>query len=252
MGILNVKDLSLTMDGTPILDDVSVEFQDGKIHALVGPNGAGKSSLAYAIMGLEDYDEYEGDITFKGESLNGLSVYERAERGITLAWQEPARFEGMTVRQFIEASAEEDSEESVESSIEKVGMDPDQYLDRGIDSSLSGGERKKLELASILAMEPDLVLLDEPDSGIDVASLDRIFEGIEFLKNKGTTVILITHSATVLEQAEYAFLMCFGRIIDRGDIDKIGRYFEEECFECEAFSDQDKAIEEWEERKEKL
>lgn len=251
MGILDVKDLSLTMDGTTILDDISVEFQEGKVHALVGPNGAGKSTLAYAIMGLEDYDEYKGDITFKGESLNGLSVYERAKRGITLTWQEPARFEGMTVRQFIEASAK-DSEESVGSSIEKVGMSPDEYLDRAIDSSLSGGERKKLELASVLAMEPDLVLLDEPDSGIDVASLDRIFDGIEFLKNKGTTVILITHSATVLEHAEHAFLMCFGRVIDRGDIDKIGRYFEEECFECKAFSDQDKAIEEWEERKDKL
>lgn len=248
MGILDVKNLKLTIDGAKILDNVSVEFEDSKIHAIVGPNGAGKSTLAYAIMGLEDYDDYEGDIIFKGESLNNLSIYERAERGITLAWQEPARFEGMSVRQFIEASADEDSDETVESSIEKVGMDPEQYIDRSIDTSLSGGERKKLELASILAMEPDLVLLDEPDSGIDVASLDRIFEGIEFLKDKGTTVILITHSATVLEQAEYAFLMCFGKIIDRGDIDKIGRYFEEKCWECEAFSDQTKAVEEWEKR----
>ncbi len=252
MGILDVKNLSLNIDGAKILDNVTVEFQESKVHAIVGPNGAGKSSLAFAVMGLEDYDEYEGDIKFRGESLNGLSVYERAEKGITLAWQEPARFEGMTVRQFIEASAEEDSEETVESSIEKVGMDPDQYLDRAIDTSLSGGERKKLELASILAMEPELVLLDEPDSGIDVASLDRMFEGIEFLKNKGTTVVLITHSETVLKHAEHAFLMCFGRIIERGSIEKIGKYFEEECFECEAFEDQTKAVEEMKERKEKL
>ncbi|KXA89948.1 ABC transporter ATP-binding protein [candidate division MSBL1 archaeon SCGC-AAA259M10] len=233
MNILEVRNLELWVNSNKILDDVSLDIEENRVYAIVGPNGAGKSTLAYSIMGLEGYTGYSGDILFKGESLNGLDISERAEKGITLAWQEPARFEGLTVRKFIKSAASEKSDESVRSAIEKVGMDPDQYLDRAVDKGLSGGERKKIELASILAMEPELVLLDEPDSGIDVASLDRIFEGIELLKEKGSTVILITHSATAHRQAEYAYLMCRGAILDEGPIDDIGSYFEERCIPCD-------------------
>lgn len=250
MGILEVKNLSLSVDGNQILNDVSLEIEENKIYALVGPNGAGKSSLAFAVMGLDGYNNYDGEITFKGESLNNLSVSERAERGITLAWQEPARFEGLTVKKFIESAASDKSDETVRSALENAGMDPDEYLHRAVDTGLSGGERKKVELASILAMEPELVLLDEPDSGIDVASLDRLFEGIKLLKEKGATVVLITHSDTAHRQAEYAYLVCRGTIIDQGPIDEIGEYFEEKCFDCEAFLDQEKAPEKWEEKKE--
>lgn len=233
MSVLEVKDLELWVNSSKILDNVSLEIEENRVYAIVGPNGAGKSTLAYSIMGLEGYTGYSGDIIYKGESLNGLDISERAKRGITLVWQEPTRFEGLTVRKFIKSAASEKSDESVKSAIEKVGMEPDQYLDRVVDSGLSGGERKKIELASILAMEPEFVLLDELDSGIDVASLDRIFEGIELLKEKGSTVILITHSATAHKQAEYAYLMCRGTILDEGPIDEIGSYFEERCIPCD-------------------
>ncbi len=233
MSNLKIKDVSLTIEGSRILNGVDINIEDNRVYALVGPNGAGKSSLAFAIIGLDGYTDIDGDILFNDESLKGLDVHERAERGITLAWQEPARFEGLTVRQFIQASASEDSDETPESALEKVGMDPEEYLDRAVDTSLSGGERKKVELASILAMEPELVLLDEPDSGIDVASLEKIFDGIELLKDKGTTVILITHSSTALEQAEYAYLMCCGAVVDQGEVSKIGEYFEEKCIPCD-------------------
>lgn len=243
MSILEVQDLSLTIEETGILKNVNINIEDNRIHALVGPNGAGKSSLAFAIMGLDGYTNIDGDILFKGESLKGLDVHERAKKGITLAWQEPARFEGLTVRQFIQSASSNNGGETPESSMEKVGMEPEEYLDRPVDTSLSGGERKKIELASILAMNPKLVLLDEPDSGIDVSSLEKIFDGLQLLKEKDTTVILITHSSTAFEHAEYAYLMCDGTVVDQGDVEKIGRYFEEECFECEAFYDQEKAFE---------
>ncbi len=233
MNNLEIKDLSLTIEGTNILNNVNINIEDNRVHALVGPNGAGKSSLAFAIMGLDGYTDIEGDISLNGKSLKGLDVHERAEKGITLAWQEPARFEGLTVEQFIQASASEDSNETPESALDKVGMDPEEYLDRAVDTSLSGGERKKVELASILAMEPELVLLDEPDSGIDVASLEKIFDVIQLLKNQGTTVILITHSSTALEQAEYAYLMCCGAVVDQGKVSEIGKYFEEKCIPCD-------------------
>ncbi len=233
MGILEVKNLKLFVEDNQILNDISLNLEKNKIYAIVGPNGAGKSSLAFAIMGLDGYNQYGGDIIFKGKSINNISVSERAERGITLAWQEPARFEGLTVKKFIESAAAEKSDETAKTALEKVGMDPDEYINRAVDNGLSGGERKKVELASILAMEPELVLLDEPDSGIDVASLDRLFEGIKFLKEKGATVVLITHSATAHKQAEYAYLMCQGTIIDEGPIDEIGKYFEESCIPCD-------------------
>ncbi len=187
MSILETRDLSLSIEGNEILNGIDMGMKEGKIQAVVGPNGAGKSSLAFAIMGLEGYDDIKGDIIYEGESLKNLSVSERAERGIALAWQEPARYEGLTVEKFINAAGDGEGSPAREV-LTKVGMDPDEYLKRALGSGLSGGERKKIELASILAMEPDLVLLDEPDSGIDVASLDKIFEGIQLLKDMGATL----------------------------------------------------------------
>ncbi len=232
MSILEVKNLRLIIEGNVILDGVDAEIKEGTVTALVGPNGAGKSSLSFAVMGLSGYRNIEGDILFKGESIKDLSIKERAKRGITLAWQEPARYEGLSVEEFIEsASADGETAESV---LDTMGMDTEEYLPRAMDSGLSGGERKKIELASALAMDPELVLLDEPDSGIDVSSLERIFDAIKLLKERGTTVILITHSPTVLKKAERAILMCGGSIVDRGSSEEIHRYFEDECLPCES------------------
>lgn len=234
MNILELKNLALAFNGTTIINDLSLDFWKGYIHAVVGPNGAGKSSLAFTIMGLEGYRERtRGEILFQGETINGLDVYQRARRGITLAWQEPARFEGLTVEKFLRAAARDKSEKALRRALEDVAIDPDQYLSRAVDKTLSGGERKKIELASLLLMRPKLVMLDEPDSGIDVASLENIFEALQQFKKFDSTVILITHSPTVLKHAEHAFLICCGRLIDKGDPDKIDRYFEDKCIPCD-------------------
>ena len=227
--MLELRDVSLKLNGKWILNGLNAEFWEGHVHAVVGPNGAGKSTLAYTIMGLEGYRNIEGDILFNGESIKGLSVTERARRGITLAWQEPARYEGLSIRKFLMASS--GGRGNVEELLEKVGLNSD-YAERAVDKTLSGGERKKIELASILAMKPKLVMLDEPDSGIDVASLEKIFEAIKLLKESGTTVILITHSPAVLKQAEHALLMCNGMIVDKGRIEKILPFFEGKCVPC--------------------
>jgi Fe-S cluster assembly ATP-binding protein len=233
MGILEVKDLGISFGGKSILDGVSVDFWKGHIHALVGPNGAGKSTLAYTLMGLEGYRNVVGDIIFEGKSIIGLSIDERAKLGMTLGWQEPARYEGLSVKKFIKASAKDKSEKAIEECMVKVGLNPDEYFPRALDKTLSGGERKKIELASILAVKPKLVLLDEPDSGIDVASLRNIFEAIKILKDGGSTVILITHSLEVLKQAEHAFLMCHGKIVEKGSVESIGEYFGGKCMPCD-------------------
>jgi Fe-S cluster assembly ATP-binding protein len=230
--ILETRQVILDLGDRRILDHLSMQFWPGYVHAVVGPNGAGKSTLADAIMGLSGYRAFEGDIVFEGESLRDLSIDQRARKGITLAWQEPARYEGLTVESFISAGASDRSSQNSERALELVGLEPDEYLVRAVDRTLSGGERKRIELASILTMEPKLVMMDEPDSGIDVEALERIFEAIQFLKKKGTTVLLITHSSTVLEKADHAFLICCGKMVEKGPVDKIIKYFGEKCIPC--------------------
>ena len=235
MGILEVKKLNLKINGKHILHDVSLDVWKGHVHALVGTNGAGKSTLASAIMGLEGYREVTGEIFFNGENITDLSIDERARKGITFAWQEPARYEGISVADFVGAGIpkdESDKEAIVNDSLKKVGLHPDDYLTRAVDETLSGGERKKIELASIIAMNPPFIMLDEPDSGIDVATLERMAEAIKILKAKGTTVFLITHSLAVMKQADHAFLMCDGQIIEKNTADKIIPYFEHNCIPC--------------------
>ncbi|MGD2247813.1 MAG: ABC transporter ATP-binding protein [Candidatus Methanofastidiosia archaeon] len=233
MGILEIKNLGIAAGQKKILHNVSMDFEEGNVHAIVGPNGAGKSTIAFTVMGLEGYTDIQGDIIFKGEKINDLNIYERARRGITLAWQEPARYEGLTLEKFLKAAAKDKKIESIENALNLVGLDPNEYLTRAVDKTLSGGERKKIEVASIVVMEPELVLLDEPDSGIDIESIEKIFDIIKVLKDKGATVILITHSMTVLKQAQDAFLLCNGEVVDRGSAGRICNYFEEKCIPCD-------------------
>lgn len=233
MGLLEVKNLTLSLDGKKILDDLSIDFWEGHIHAVVGPNGAGKSTLAATIMGLSGYRNFQGEITLQGESIRNLSLDQRASKGMTMAWQEPARYEGLKVRDFLKASSPDMDDREAMSVLEQAGLEGGKYLTRAVDSTLSGGERKKVELASILAMKPRLVFLDEPDSGIDVESLQKIFEAVRTLREGGSTVILITHSLTVLEQADHAFLICCGRLIEKGKVDEITPYFKDRCVPCD-------------------
>ncbi|AEJ61819.1 ABC transporter related protein [Spirochaeta thermophila DSM 6578] len=232
MALLSVRHLSLTKEGKTILHDVCLDIEPGYVYAVVGPNGAGKSSLAAVIMGLHGYREIEGEIIFEGERINDLSIDERARRGITLAWQEPARFDGLPVREYLRLSAKGHSDEEAEQALMLVGLDPARYLTRKVDQTLSGGERKRVELAAVVAMRPKLALLDEPDSGVDIDAVERIFDVIRYLKEQGTTVVLVTHSAHVLTHADRAFLMCNGKLLREGTVEEILPYFSSRCYPC--------------------
>jgi Fe-S cluster assembly ATP-binding protein len=233
MGIMEVKNLTLKVGDRNILNGLNLDLWEGYVHAIVGPNGAGKSTLASCIMGLSGYREIDGEILFEGQSIKDMEIDRRAAKGITMGWQEPARFEGLKVRDYIRSPAWGQNGKIVEESLSRVGRDPSTYADRAVDKTLSGGERKKIELASIVAMKPRVVFLDEPDSGIDVESLGRIFDAVKYLKSGGTTVVLITHSVAVLNEAEHAFLLCNGEIVDKGSVDKIMEYFEGKCLSCD-------------------
>lgn len=244
MTILSLEHVHLVREGRHILNDLSMDIWQGHVHAIIGPNGAGKSTIANTIMGLTGYRDITGEIRFEGESITHLSVSERARRGITLVFQEPARFEGLPVMSFVLAGAREKTRAVFDKSLIMVGLDPDKYRSRAVDRTLSGGERKRIELASVYAMQPRLVIMDEPDSGVDIDSIPYIFEVIQELKQSGTTVILITHSPEVLRQADHAFLVCAGRLVDKGSMQRMYNYFNGRCVPCSHVGCPDRELEE--------
>lgn len=239
MNLLELKYVSLEKEGRFLLRNINMQIWSGYVHAIVGPNGAGKSTLAHTIMGLSGYRNISGDILFEGKSIKDLSIDERAKMGLTLVFQEPARFEGIKVSDFVLAGSKEKSEEILINALNKVGLNPLKYKDRAVDKTLSGGERKRIELASVYAMNPRLVLMDEPDSGVDVDSLKYIFDIIKEIKNRGSTVIIVTHSPVVLKQADHAFLICGGQIVDKGAMNKMYDYFNGKCKPCDHIGNPD-------------
>ncbi len=213
-----------------ILSKLSFSIETGEVHALLGTNGTGKSTLAQLIMGCEGYRPSGGEIRFGGQVINDLAIHERARLGITMAWQEPVRFEGISVRDYvgIKPGALDPA-----SCLDLVGMSPALYLDRMVDKSLSGGERKRIELASVLALKPRLAVLDEPDSGIDMLSIADIINVINAFKTSGAAVLLVTHREEIAVIADRASQICYGRIICSGDPQKVSEHYKaRHCLVC--------------------
>jgi Fe-S cluster assembly ATP-binding protein len=229
--MLDVAKLQLKLNGKPIINDFSLHVDKGEIHGILGENGTGKTTIANLIMGTNNYKPTAGTMTFEGEDITKLSVSQRAQRGITLAWQEPARVEGLTVRDYL-ALSHRDGKASLEDYLLMVGLEPAQYMDRDIDATLSGGERKRIELASVLAMRPKLAILDEPDSGIDIVALPRLLNGIIEMNRQGASVLLITHSERVTEISHRVSILCAGTIIRTGPPGESSQWFKNNCLTC--------------------
>jgi Fe-S cluster assembly ATP-binding protein len=232
--MLRLIDIALLRNGKQILHDLNLEVVEGEVHAVLGLNGAGKSTLAAVVMGLGGYSPSSGRILFRGEEITRLPVHERARRGITLAWQEPARFEGLTVAEYLRVGQRRDRTVPLgpRECLAQVGLPPEKYLTRAVDVSLSGGERKRVELASVLAMNPVLAILDEPDSGIDILSVSHIVDVIRTLAKTGSAVLLITHHEEVAATADRASSLCGGTILRTGEPQAIARFFRNHCQEC--------------------
>jgi len=225
MSLLEIQDLIYETNAhhsTRILDGLSLSVAGSEVHALIGTNGTGKSTLASVIMGCEGYGPTSGDVAFDGKSLAGLKVHERARLGITMAWQEPVRFEGITVGQYL--SLRNDSGDPAHY-LKLVGLSAERYGNRMVDRSLSGGERKRIELASLLALQPKLAILDEPDSGIDMLSTQDIINVIGAFKAGGSAVLLITHREEIAVIADRASQLCGGRIVCAGNPAKVAEHY---------------------------
>ena len=213
--MLEIKNLNLKKEGRQILKDVNIKMKS-KVFSIVGANGAGKTSLSHCIMGIE---KCPGSILLDGEEINDLKIYERAKKGVTLAWQIPANFEGLTVKDYLVASCrclninDDEKLNLIRERLESIGLNED-YLKRKL-SKLSGGERKRIELTSASLTKPKLIILDEPDSGIDMLSFRMIGDFIRMI-SKDSQVMVITHNRKIARIAEESALLKGGVVVEQG------------------------------------
>ena len=225
--MLEVKNLCFTVPDEQrradlsIVNDVSFSLEDGKFLVLTGPNGGGKSTLAKLIMGIER--PTAGRILFNGEDITDLSLTERAKKGIGYAFQQPPRFKGLTVRRLLSlASGRDLPENECCAYLTKVGLCSRDYLNREVDASLSGGEVKRIEIATIMARDLKLAIYDEPEAGIDLWSFSMLvqsFRGIASQKNE--SVIIISQQERIMKLADEIIVVANGRIKTRGARDEV-------------------------------
>lgn len=225
--MLEVKNLGFNVtndrDGQPleIIDDISFFLDDGRFLVITGPNGGGKSTLARLIMGIEK--PTHGQILFNGEDITGLSVTERARRGIGYAFQQPPRFKGLTVRRLLSlAHGSELPEDECCSYLTSVGLCSMDYLNREVDASLSGGEVKRIEIATLMARKLGLAIYDEPEAGIDLWSFSMLVKSFKALSSSGNeSVMIISHQERIMQLADEIIVIADGKIRAQGTKDEI-------------------------------
>jgi Fe-S cluster assembly ATP-binding protein len=227
--LLKIEDVWVQRPGAEVLRGVNLTVHRGEVHTLLGLNGSGKTSLALTLMGAGGYRPDRGRILLDGQDITDLSVTERARLGLTLAWQEPARFEGLPTADYLALGMKDPSRERIEEALMAVALSPSAYLGRAVDTALSGGERKRIELAAVYAMRPRLAVLDEPDSGIDVLGLEEITALLSRMAAEGTAVLMITHRDEMADMADVASLMCGGAIVSTGTPAKVREYYAQRC-----------------------
>lgn len=207
--MLNLNDINLTVGETQILKGVSLSMEQKKIYAITGPNGSGKSSLARVIMGIQMPSA--GTITLNGKDITGLSISDRAQLGIGYAFQHPPRFKGIKVKELIEMAGAEPKR--VCDLLFSVGLCSKDYLDRDVDGTLSGGEIKRIEIATVLARNLKVAVFDEPEAGIDLWSFQKLAETFKMMHERlDTTIVIISHQERILELADEIILLSGGKL----------------------------------------
>lgn len=214
--MLELKNISFHASGiggeVEILDDITFTLPKGRILVITGPNGGGKSTLARVIMGIEQ--PTGGQILWEGTDITNASITERAKHGIGYAFQLPPKFKGIKIRKLLELAGGHDmGEMECCSFLSRVGLCAQDYIDREADSSLSGGELKRVEIATLLARQPKLAIYDEPEAGIDLWSFSMLVETFRHLKqDNDQTIVIISHQERILELADDIMVIKDGTI----------------------------------------
>ncbi len=219
--MLELKNICFERDNKKILDNINLKIETDKFIAITGPNGSGKSTLAKIIMGIEKPDS--GKIIFNNKDITKMPIDKRAKLGIGFAFQQPVKFKGITVYDLLKiASRKEINKIEACNTLSKVGLCAKEYVDREVNSSLSGGELKRIEIATVALRESKLTIFDEPEAGIDLWSFNNLIDVFENMRNiiKGTTII-ISHQEKILNIADKIILMRNGKIEQIGDAKEV-------------------------------
>ena len=229
--MLSIQNLSVSVDGKPILKGLNLEIKAGEVHAIMGPNGAGKSTLANVLAGREGYVVTDGKILLEGEDLFQYEIEERAHKGLFLAMQYPVELPGVNNTNFLKSAVnairvargqpEFDALsflKLVREKIKVVDMD-EKFLKRSVNAGFSGGEKKRNEILQMAMLEPKLAVLDETDSGLDIDALRIVANGVNMLRSPERAMIVITHYQRLLDYIEpdFVHVLANGRIVRSGD-----------------------------------
>ena len=232
MSELIVRNLHVNVGGREILKGVDLTVRQGEVHALMGPNGTGKSTLAYSLMGHPNYEITQGEVIFKGQNVLDLEPDERSRLGILLAFQYPVAIPGVSVANFLrtainarsKAGNPEDKGIAVpefrrilKERMDLLKMDHD-FAGRYLNDGFSGGEKKRAEILQMAALQPEIAILDETDSGLDIDALRIVSEGVNALRGPELGVLVITHYQRILNyiKPEFVHIMLGGRIVESG------------------------------------
>ncbi len=223
--MLEIKNLSFQVDAESgekeIIDNISLTIPDKKIIVITGPNGGGKSTLAKLIMGIEKASS--GEIILDGEDITAKSITERAQSGISFAFQQPVKFKGINVLDLIRIAAGKNL--SIADACEylsQVGLCAKDYIKREVDASLSGGELKRIEIATVLARGTKIAIFDEPEAGIDLWSFNNLIRVFEHIGKKiQGSIIIISHQERILEIADEIIVIKDGKVIEQGSSEEI-------------------------------
>lgn len=226
--LLRIQNLKVCAGEKEILHGIDLDIHENEVHVLMGPNGTGKSTLGAALMGNPAYTVTGGDIIYKGQNINEMPDNERAKNGIFLSFQNPIEIPGITVSAFIRSALEAKTgkrvrlfsfKKELEEKMELLQMDPS-YAERDLNVGFSGGEKKKTEILQMLMLNPEFVILDETDSGLDVDAVRTVSKGIEaYQKQSKGSLLIITHSTKILEAlpVDYTHIMVNGKIVKTSD-----------------------------------
>jgi len=234
---LKIENLTVSVENKTILKDFNIEIKSGEIHAIMGPNGTGKSTLSKVIMGDENYKIEKGKILFDEKEINNLPTDERAKLGLFLGYQMPPEIEGVSNADFLRTAIHSKEEtfklydfiKKINKTVDELNMDK-QMIHRGINEGFSGGERKKNEILQMYMLEPNTIILDEIDSGLDVDSLKIVGENVmKYYEENKPSILLITHYQRLLNyiKPDYVHIMKDGHIVKTGDktlVSKIEEY----------------------------